>query len=106
MENYKMDPKKISRFIVSVLLFISTFVPAQNTTVVSGNILVMLHSNEAAQQLSDILSQVNGINTHLKIKSTLSKNMNIFLFQFDSIAINQDLLLSVIKANPLVKLTI
>jgi subtilisin family serine protease len=104
LENYQMDSKIIPRFIACVLLFINISASAQNATIISGNIIVMVHSNEEAQQLSTIFSYINGIQTHLKIKSTLSKNMNIFLFEFDSTAINQELLLSVIKTNPLVKI--
>jgi subtilisin family serine protease len=99
-----MTSKKISCFAIVLILFISTLVRAQNSTIIPGNIIVMLHSKEEAQQLSNILSHVNGISTHLKLKSTLSKNMNIFLFEFDSLAINQELMLQLIKVNSFVKI--
>jgi subtilisin family serine protease len=96
--------KQISLLTIIVLLFLSQLVRSQNATIVPGNIIVMVHSNEEAQQLSSVFSYVNGIQTHLKIKSELSKNMNIFLFEFDSLAINQELLLSLINASPMVKI--
>ncbi len=96
--------KKITAGFISLLLFASTFIFAQQTNIVPGNLLVMLTSNEAAQQLCNELQFIDGIKTSLKIERVLAEKMHIYLLDFNAETIDQNKILEVVKASPLVKI--
>jgi len=99
-----MISKIIYRLIAVLLLIISTFLCAQDSTIVPGNIIVMVNSDEAANLLVEGLSVVNGVKTNIHLKSTLSKKMHIYLLEFDRLSVDQEHLLKMVLSNPLVKI--
>jgi serine protease len=96
---------KTHKSLLSILLVsFSILVKAQESTIVPGNLLVMVNSDAEAQQLSDELQSLYGIQTDFKIERTLSKSMHIYLYDFNSNTINQDLILKAVRRNHLVKI--
>ncbi len=95
---------KIRLLIFILLSHVGGLVTAQETNVVAGNLLVMLESEKAVDQLPVEFEYLYGIKTDLKIQRALSKSMLIYLVDFNANTINQDLLLKAAKGNHLVKL--
>ncbi len=91
--------KTNSFFLVMVLVFTCRFIFAQESNIVSGNILVMVNSDASAQKLSSELKVVNGIKTDFKIERVLSKSMHIYLFDFNSAIIDNNAMLKAVKRN-------
>jgi serine protease len=89
--------------IVFLIIIIKPTAYAQSANAVPGELIVMLHSNEAAQLLVDNLAFINGLKTGVKIKNLVSTSMHMFVLQFDATAIPTEVLLKIIAANPLVK---
>ena len=87
-------------------LFVGLFIisKAQESTIVPGNLLVMVNSDKEAQQLSMELQSLYGIQTNLKIERALSNSMHIYLYDFNSKTIDQDLILKAVRRNHLVKI--
>jgi subtilisin family serine protease len=77
---------------------------AQDNNHLPGELLVMVHSETAAEELQSSLALVKGIPTKLKAERTLSASMNIYLFSFDHNAVNEDLMLSAVRNDPNVKI--
>ena len=96
--------KKITTRLLALLIFTNSIILAQETNIVSGNLLIMLNSEEAAQKLCNDLKFISGQKTDLKIDRVLSASMHIYLFDFNPAGINQDMMLKVVKASPLVKI--
>ncbi|MBA3705325.1 MAG: hypothetical protein H0W84_05340, partial [Bacteroidetes bacterium] len=94
--------KKILLLSIALSISISGTVYAQETGIVSGNLLVMLHSDEDAIILAEELQYLSGIKTDLKIERVLSKSMHIYLFNFNTAVIAQERMLKLVKNNPLV----
>lgn len=94
--------KKIA--ILFLLLITIIKIHSQESTIVPGNIIVVLSSLNDADQLSHELSYINDVPTHLKISKVLSKSMHICLFEFDASAIDKEKMLNAIKMNRLVKI--
>jgi len=87
-------------FLISALLFSATsFIIAQESNIVAGNLLVMVNSDAEANQLTRELSSINGISTNLKVERTLSQSMHIYLMTFDATSVNENLLLKAVKRN-------
>ena len=93
--------KKLYTLLASLLIGTSGFISAQQTDNIPGNIIVMLHSNNEADEFVSSLQRVNGIKTSFKMERMLSKSMHIMLFGFDAATMNQDKMLNAVKANPL-----
>ncbi len=93
--------KKIYTLIASLLFVSTSFVSAQQSDNIPGNIIVMLHSNSEADEFVSSLQRVGGIKTSFKMEKMLSKSMHIMLFDFDAATMNQDKMLNAVKANPL-----
>lgn len=91
--------KKI--FYIGVLILINTTakVSSQNSNIISGNIIAMLHNNDEAEQLVNEMQMINEIKTSFKFERILSNSMHIMLFTFDVNAINQEKMLVSIKTN-------
>lgn len=96
--------KKIHFLISALLLLFCSLTKAQETNIVSGDLLVMVNSETDATQLTKELSSINGINTNLKIERSLSQSMHIYLMSFDALAVNENLFLKAVKKNHLVKI--
>lgn len=79
------------------ILFLASKLTAQDNNHVPGNLLVMLNSEEAAQQMQKDLAAFNGIPTQLKVERALSESMHIYLYSFDAIQINDERMLSAVR---------
>ena len=88
----------------AILFFANGLITAQETNIVSGDLLVMVNSEKDAHLLSQELSSINGVPSQLKVKRTLSQSMHIYLMTFDKNAVNENLLLKAVKRNHLVKI--
>jgi subtilisin family serine protease len=88
----------------AILFFANGLITAQETNIVSGDLLVMVNSENDANLLSQELSSINGVHTQLKVNRTLSQSMHIYLMTFDKNAVNENLLLKAVKRNHLVKI--
>lgn len=96
--------KKITACFTLVLVLSCSYIFAQETNIVPGNLLVMLNSDKSAQKLCTDLKFINGIKTDLKIERVLAASMHIYLFNFNFSTIDQNKMLSVVKASNLVKI--
>ncbi|MGZ4158140.1 MAG: S8 family serine peptidase, partial [Bacteroidia bacterium] len=97
MKTYKL-------ILSSLFVSFSIVLKAQESTIVPGNLLVMVSSDADAKQLSSELQSLYGIPTGLKIERTLSNSMHIYLYDFNSGSINRDLILKAVRRNHLVKI--
>jgi len=88
----------------AIFFFANGLITAQETNIVSGDLLVMVNSENDAHLLSKELSSINGVPSQLKVKRTLSQSMHIYLMTFDKNAVNENLLLKAVKRNHLVKI--
>ncbi len=96
--------KKIYFLIPAIVLFANSFIIAQETNYVPGNLLVMVNSDAEANQLTKELATVNGVSTGLKVDRALSQSMHIYLMTFDAAVVNKTLFLKAVKNNHLVKI--
>ncbi len=96
--------KKIILLFLGSFIFPNNMITAQETNIVSGDLLVMVNSDNDINLLSKELSSINGVSTQLKVERTLSKTMHIYLLTFDKNAVNENLLLKAVKRNHLVKI--
>jgi serine protease len=105
IEYFNVMRVKVLTFIVGSLFFAgSVFSQVQDTTVIPGSLIVMLHKSEYSKIIETTFSKIQGLPTSLKVESTLSDDMHIFTFHFDADKINSQLLLNVLRMSPLVKL--
>jgi len=88
----------------AIFFFANGLITAQETNIVSGDLLVMVNSENDAHLLSQELSSINGVPSQLKVTRTLSQSMHIYLMTFDKNAVNENLLLKAVKRNHLVKI--
>src|SRR4051812_11555751 len=94
----------MKNFLLVVFLFCTyRFSNAQQMNIAPGNLLIMVNSENDAQQLTKDFQYLNGIKTDFKIERLLSKSMHIYLYDFNS-AVSNSQLLNAIKINPLVKM--
>ena len=84
--------------------FLTTTLLAQESNFVPGNLLVMTGSDAEANQLTKELATINGISTNFKVERTLAQSMHIYLMTFDATAVNENLFLTAVKRNHLVKI--
>ena len=96
--------KKRAVCIIIILTFVYNFIRAQESNVVPGNIIVMVNSDTDVEKLSNDLQFVNEIKTDFKMERILSKSMHIYLFDFNSVAIENDKMLEAVRQNHLVKI--
>lgn len=96
---------KTFTFCVAILLiFACGFINAQETNIVSGNLLVMLNSEADVEKISSELQSVDGVPTGLKASRVLSSSMLIYLFEFDFTSIDQYKMLEAVKRSKAVKI--
>lgn len=95
--------KNITCFVI-LLVFNCGFLNAAETNIVPGNLLIMVKSNEDAQQLSSDLQFIKGIKTDFRMERVLSKSMHIYLVSFNAAAIDNDEMLDAARRNHLVKI--
>jgi serine protease len=95
--------KKKSRYFAFILAFTAHSLFSQETNIVPGNIIVMLNSAADTARLSNELNYISEAKTNFKVARTLSKSMQLYLFEFDETAINASTLLNMVKLNPIVK---
>ncbi len=96
--------KKIYPVIIALFFITINVAFSQETNIVPGNLLVMVNSDADANQLTKEFALVNGAQTELKVERTLSQSMHIYLMTFNPSAVNQDLFLTAVKRNHLVKI--
>ncbi len=96
--------KKSIAFIFYFLTIAIGISNAQETNVVPGNLIIMLQSDDAVENLTNELHYINGIKTNLRAERLLSKSMHIYLFDFDEIAINRNKMLTVVRKSAFVKI--
>lgn len=96
--------KKKITFLMISLLFTCMFSRAGETNIVPGNLLIMVKSNEDAQQLCNDLQFIKGIKTDFRMERVLSKSMHIYLVSFNATAIGNDEMLDAARRNHLVKI--
>ncbi len=90
-------------FLISILLIsTSSYITAQETNCIAGDIIAMVHNNDEATKLVSELQTVNGVKTNFQQKRILSNSMHIFLFHYDISLINAYKMLNTVKTNPLV----
>ena len=105
MKYFNVMRVKVLTFVFCSLFFVrSAFSQVQDTTVIQGSLIVMLHKSEYSKLIETTFSKIQGVSTGLKMESTLSDDMHIFTFQFDADKINPQLVLNVLRLSPLVKL--
>ncbi len=92
---------KLSNVIVIVFLlgFPVIHSYAQNNVAAKGELIVQLTSNEATSLLTNEFGKINGVNTELKVVSTISNRMNLFLLSFNPNKIDVDFLLQLLAQN-------
>lgn len=96
--------EKRAVYFIIILTFVYNFIRAQETNIVPGNVLVMVNSDADVEKLNKDLQFVNGIKTDFKMERILSKSMHIYLFDFNSVAIENDKMLEAARQNHLVKI--
>lgn len=96
--------KNIFTTLLSIAICSNTFIFAQETNIVPGNLLVMLDSDNSIQQIQKEIEFLNGVKTDLKMQRILSDVMHIYLFDFNSSTVNQEQILLAVKQNPHVKI--
>ncbi len=102
MDIKKLLVKKNFLILIYLLFLTASNINAQESNIIPGNIIVMLHSDTEAEQLVTSLNDLNGINTGIKLERTLSSSMHIFLFSFDVNNIDNNKMLNAVKTNPMV----
>lgn len=96
--------KRIPAYLIAFLIFIGNPLFSKENNIIPGKIIVLLGSESDTSQLSKELKNIGGVPTHFKAIRTLSHSMHIYVFEFDTAAIEQKAMLSAVKANPLVKI--
>lgn len=96
--------KRIPAYLFAFLIFIGNDLFSQENDILPGKIIVMLGSESDTSQLAKELKNIGGVPTHFKAVRTLSHSMHIYVFEFDTAAIEQKVMLSAVKANHLVKI--
>lgn len=96
--------KKITILLSTFFSLTNLFSFAQEDNIVPGNLIVMVNSNIAVQQLCIDLQTLNGIPTRLKNERVLSESMHIYLLSFNAIVIEKDKMLNAVKINPGVRI--
>ena len=94
--------KKYFLILIYLLILSASNINAQESNIIPGNIIVMLHSAGNAEQFASSLKEVEGIKTNFKLQRVLSNSMHIFLFDFDVNSISNNRMLNAVKTNPLV----
>lgn len=96
--------KKIISCFSVLLIFSTRFLYAQETNIVPGNLLVMVNSEADAVKLSNDLQFINALKTDFKVERLLSRSMHIYLFNFNSVIIDNNEMLNAVRRNALVKI--
>lgn len=96
--------KKIITLFSILLIFSSPFLNAQETNIVPGNLLVMVGSEADAVKLSNDLQFISGHKTDFKVERLLSRSMHIYLFNFNSVTVDNAEMLNAVRRNALVKI--
>ncbi len=91
-------------FFTSILISATSFIYAQESNVIPGNIIAMVNSKDAAVTLASRLQYINGVKTGISVDHVLSESMHIYLFNFDASHVNQNQMLAMIKHSSLVKI--
>jgi serine protease len=77
---------------------------AQDTSIVKGNIIVMLNADKKATSISSELAYFKGVRTDLKLQQELSSTLHIYLFTFDFSKIDASRFLAEVRSHPFVKM--
>lgn len=95
--------KNIFTVLLLIVISSNTFIFAQETNIVPGNLLIMLDAGNSIQKIEKEIQFLNGVKTDLKMERILSQSMHIYLFDFNASAIDQKEILQAVKGNPHVK---
>ncbi len=81
---------------------VCNFLTAQDTSIVKGNIIVMLQADKDPGSISTELAYFKGIKTEFKLQRVLSPSLHIYLFNFNFLKIDAELFLAAVKQHPFV----
>jgi serine protease len=87
-----------------LLITACNFLIAQDSSIVKGNIIVMLNTDKDARSISTELAYFKGIKTDFKLQRVLSTSLHIYLFTFDFLKVDAAAFLTEVKQHPLVKI--
>lgn len=87
-----------------ILLKCNTFIFAQGQGSNKGSLLLLLRDNKNVSAITTELAYINGIKTDIRLQRVISPSLHIYLFEFNSIAIQPELLLKAAQQNPFVKI--
>jgi hypothetical protein len=90
----------ITLFLLLVTLFRGPSVFAQQSPYVPGDLMVQIVKGAKTEVLAERLSLFEGIPTGLEVKKLLSKPLGIWLFHFDSEAVNDLEFLEYVRRQP------
>jgi serine protease len=91
-------------FSLLILITACTYLIAQDTSIVKGNIIVMLNAEKEATSISAELANFKGLKTGFKLQQVLSSSLHIYLFTFDFLKIDAQQFLAEVKRHPFVKM--
>lgn len=96
--------KRISAYFFAFLIFNGNQLFSQESNILPGNIIAMLRSEADISKLCEELKYIGDTPSHFNMVRTLSRSMHIYLFNFDTVAIEQNSMLNAVKMNHLVKI--
>jgi serine protease len=77
---------------------------AQDSTIVKGNIIVMLNADRDATSIGTELAYFKGVKTDFKLQQVISASLHIFLFTFNFLKIDAQSFLMEVQQHPFVKI--
>jgi hypothetical protein len=90
--------------ILFLLITAWNYLIAQDSSIVKGNIIVMLNAGKEATSISSELAYFKGIRTGFKLQQELSSTLRIYLFTFDFSKIDASSFLAEVRSHPFVKM--
>ncbi len=96
--------KSMKKFPILFLLLLSCYCSstAQEATVDDKNILLQLKDDHSVEQVIHEAAYLKGVKTDLKLQRIVSRTLHIYLFEYNYSAVEANVLLATLKANPLV----
>ena len=95
---------KIFTLILFFTFTLSRLGYSQDSGIIQGNIIAILSSSDKVTKLVSELKIIDGKQTGIKVEKVLSASMHIYLFGFDFNSIDENSMLSAVRANSKVTL--
>jgi hypothetical protein len=95
---------KIFTLILFFTFTLSRLGYSQDSGIIQGNIIAILSSSDKVTKLVSELEIIDGKQTGIKVEKVLSASMHIYLFGFDFNSIDENSMLSAVRANSKVTL--